>query len=156
MNKLCKSLIPLTLFLTSFAAFAGDKEVHHLPGVFLGFTNADSETEFTYGVEYEYKFNKNWGAGVIFETTPDGHSGDGVDVRLAQVFYHPTKVIRLGAGFGEEKIKGKKPKKKDIYRLSASYDFHVGNFGIAPTLAVDFIEGGSEAFVFGVAIIRPF
>lgn len=39
--------------------------------------------------------------------------------------------------------------------LTASYDYHIGDFGLAPTIAVDFIDG-HQAYVFGVALIRPF
>ena len=31
----------------------------------------------------------------------------------------------------------------------------IGDFGLAPVLAVDFIDG-EEAYVMGIAIIRPF
>jgi hypothetical protein len=39
--------------------------------------------------------------------------------------------------------------------LSASYEYLIGDFGLAPVLAVDFIDG-EEAYVMGIAIIRPF
>lgn len=29
---------------------------HHFPGIFVGATHAEDETNFTYGIEYEYKF----------------------------------------------------------------------------------------------------
>ena len=45
--------------------------------------------------------------------------------------------------------------KNTKYRASVSYDFHVGDFGIAPTLAFDFV-GSQTATVFGVAIVRAF
>ncbi|MEZ7972532.1 MAG: hypothetical protein QMC00_04195 [Pseudomonadales bacterium] len=40
-------------------------------------------------------------------------------------------------------------------RTSLSYDFHVGGFGIAPTLAVDFVDG-ETATVFGFAVVKAF
>jgi len=45
--------------------------------------------------------------------------------------------------------------KEDLTRISMSYDFHLANFGVAPTLAVDFIDG-ETATVFGVAFIKSF
>lgn len=141
--------------LGSAASLAAEGK-HHIPGLFLGATHVESETDFTWGIEYEYKFDANWGVGVVYEETPDGHDGDGVNVKVANLFYHPSSNWRFGIGYGEEKIEGKKPKTKDLYRLVGSYDFHVGDFGIAPTIAIDFIEGADDAWVFGVAIVRPF
>jgi hypothetical protein len=150
-HKLFASSLLLSASYTAFAA--GD--AHHFPGVFIGMTHAEGETEFTYGVEYEYKFNRSWGIGAIYEKTDNAHHKDGVTLKIAEVFYHPGKDIRLGLGFGEEKIGGDHPHTEDLYRLSASYDFHVGDFGIVPTFAVDFIND-EEAYVFGVAFVRPF
>lgn len=45
--------------------------------------------------------------------------------------------------------------KEDVIRTSISYDFHVGGFGVAPTLALDFVDG-ETATVIGVAFIKAF
>ena len=74
---------------------------------------------------------------------------------LASIYYHPTKNIRLGAGIGQERIGGGHPHEEDLYRISVAYDFHVKEFGIAPTIAVDFVDD-EEAIVFGIAFTRPF
>ncbi len=153
-----KSVSALTavVFLLLVAVQAGaasDKK--HFPGIFLGYTNANSHTDFTYGIEYEYKFNKEWGAGLVYEETNDAKKGKGITVKVASLFYHPYGNWRLGLGAGEEKIGGDAPYTKDLIRLSGSYEYHIGDFGIAPTFAVDFIDG-DEAYVLGVAILRPF
>jgi hypothetical protein len=142
------------LLISSCGVRAAD-DAHHFPGIFIGYTNALDETHFTYGVEYEYKFNSTWGAGAVYEKVDDAHHGDGVTVTLAGLFYHPLKNVRLGLGIGKEKIGGDHPHSEDLYRLSASYEYHIGDFGIAPTLAVDFIDS-EKAYVFGVAFVRPF
>lgn len=152
--KTISTLIGTGLLLTSSAALAASN-AKHLPGVFIGATHAKSKTEFTFGVEYEYKFNRNWGAGAVFERTNDAHKGDGVAVALGSVYYHPNNNVRLGLGYGEERIRGAHPHTESLVRVSASYDYHLGDFGVAPTLAVDFVDG-DEAWVFGIAIIRPF
>lgn len=145
----------LSLVLTTSAVQAASDDEQHFPGLFIGATNFDSETELTYGIEYEYKFSKQWGAGLVYEKTSDAHHGDGVTVKLASVYLHPWKDLRLGAGFGEEKVGGHHPHSENLTRVSASYDFHVAGLGIAPTLAFDFIDG-ETATVFGIAIIKPF
>lgn len=136
-----------------FAQAAGDKQ--HYPGVFLGATNFKSETDFTLGVEYEYKFQEHWGLGGVYERTKEGHKGDGVNVWVASLYYHPNDSWRLGAGLGQEKIGGAHPHTEDLYRISAVYEVKYNKFIIAPTLAVDFIDR-EEAIVFGVAILFPF
>jgi len=110
---------------------------------------------FTYGVEYEYKFSQYWGLGAIYEKIDDAHHGDGVTITVAELFYHPMNNVRVGFGVGKEKIGGAHPHSEDLYRISANYEFHVGDFSIDPTIAVDFIDS-EQAYVFGLAFIRPF
>ena len=142
------------LLITSAQTLAAS-EAHHLPGIFIGYTHAEHENEFTYGIEYEYKINADWGVGAVYEKTDDAHHEDGVTVKLAQVYYHTPQHIRLGVGIGKEKIGGDHPHTEDLYRVSASYEYHVGDFAIEPTIAVDFIDG-EEAYVLGIAFVRPF
>ena len=84
-----KTLIAAGIFaaLSALPAVASsDESPKHIPGIFLGFTNFESETEFTYGIEYEYKFSKQWGAGLVYERTDEGHDGDGTDLALAALY----------------------------------------------------------------------
>lgn len=153
----------LATLATSTAFASNDESPKHIPGVFVGYTTADSETEFSYGIEYEYKFSKLWGAGVVYEKTDEAHHGAGVDIALAAIYVHPWKELRVGLGFGKESVGSytdhdhhyHKGYKENVVRTSLSYDFHVGDFGIAPTLAVDFIDG-ETATIIGVAFVRAF
>lgn len=153
--KISKYFVLGTLIgLCSFPSLASG-DAKHIPGVFVGATRIDSETDFTFGIEYEYKFNQNWGAGAVYERTNDAHHGDGVGVWVVSAFYHPVTNVRLGLGAGKERVGGGHPHTENLVRASASYDFHVGDFGVAPTIAVDFVDN-DEALVFGVAITKPF
>jgi hypothetical protein len=134
---------------------AASEETHHTVGVFLGASNIDDETDFSYGFEYEYKFNQTWGIGPVYEKTDDAHHGDGVEVKLISLYAHIQPAIRLGVGYGEEKVGGDHPHSEDLIRVSAAYDFHVGGFGIAPTIALDFVDG-ERAEVFGIAFSKSF
>ena len=163
---LAASIVATLATSSAFASSTGEMP-KHIPGVFVGFTNVNSETDFSYGVEYEYKFSKLWGAGLVYEKTDDAHHGAGIDVALAALYLHPWKALRLGVGFGQEKVGSytdnsdphhphyHSSHKEDLVRTSVSYDFHVGDFGIAPTLAFDFVNGNT-ATIFGVAIVRAF
>jgi len=169
-NKMLLAAGVLATLVTS-SVFASTNEGHaapkHIPGVFVGYTNANSETEFSYGLEYEYKISKLWGAGVVFEKTDDAHHGAGVDVALAAVYLHPWKELRVGLGFGKETVGSytdnsdshhphyHSSHKENLIRTSVSYDFHIGDFGIAPTLAFDFVDG-ETATILGIAFVRPF
>ena len=146
-------LLAMSFIISTNVIAAAD--ARHFPGIFVGYTNANDETHFTYGLEYEYKFNHTWGIGGVYEKIDDAHHGDGVTVTVAELFYHPLNNLRFGVGIGKEKIGGAHPHTEDLYRLTASYEYHIGDFGLEPTLAVDFIDG-EKAYVFGVALIRPF
>jgi len=158
-----KLLATSLLLLTTNLSFASSGEEHHFPGIFLGATTIDSETDFSYGFEYEYKFSKLWGAGLVYEKTDDAHHGAGVDVALASIYLHPWKELRIGAGFGQEKVGSftdhdhhyHKSHEENLVRASLSYDFHIGGFGVAPTIAVDFVDG-ETATIIGVAFIKAF
>lgn len=146
-------LVLILCFTTSIVCAAGDKK--HFPGIFLGATHFDSETEFTYALEYEYKFTSQWGVGAIYEKTDDAHHGDGTTLKIASLYYHPYPYLRVGLGAGKEKVGGDHPHSEDLYRVSLNYDYHIGKINLEPTIAVDFIDG-EQAIVFGIALVRPF
>ncbi len=148
------------LLMSSSLALASSEEhgamKHHIPGVFIGATtDAHDKTELTFGIEYEYRFNHQYGVGAIYETSPDGHDGEGVTVMLVGGFWHPKDGWRLGAGVGQEKIEGAHPVEESLVRVGAAYDFHVGGLGVAPTFNLDMVDG-ENIFVYGVAISKAF
>ncbi len=159
-NNTLKKIAVLSFALFSTSVLATAKGNHHFPGIFVGATTIESETDFSYGFEYEYKFNRTWGAGFVVENTNNAHEGAGVEVKLASAYFHPGKHhhVRIGLGFGEEKvngINGHASHREDLIRASLNYDIVVGDFEIAPTIAFDFVDGETSA-ILGVAFIRPF
>ncbi len=145
--------IALTVFTLSTNAYASEK--HHFPGVFLGATTIASKTDFSWGLEYEYKFADRWGVGAVYEETNNALDGIGIEVKLASLYFHPINHMRLGLGFGEEKVKGGFNIEEDLVRVSASWEVPVSSFEIAPTLAYDFVDGNTSV-VIGAAFIYPF
>lgn len=147
----------LLLFLCSVigAQLHAKEGYHHFPEIFIGATYANSETEFTYAFEYEYKFDNKLGAGLIYEKIAEAHHGDGITIQIAAMYYHPTDAIRIGIGLGQEKIGGHHPHTEKLMRVSASYEYHFTHFSVAPTISVDFIDD-ENALVFGVGFIKPF
>lgn len=148
-------IMAATLFSLSSGALQAAGDATHYPGIFIGTTTFNGETDTTLGFEYEYKFNPYFGVGGVWERSKDGHDGDGVNVWVGSFFYHPTEHWRLGFGFGEERIGGYKTKHHSLMRVSAAYEFFGDGYIIAPELAVDFI-GDEEATVAGVSILFPF
>ncbi len=148
-----KLAILLLALLAPISAMA--ENYRHVAGAFIGATHFDSETESTLGIEYEYRFSPKWGVGAVYERSADAHHGDGVTVVLGSMFYHPDNHWRLGVGIGEEQVGGGHPHTETLFRVSGNYDFHFDNFGIAPTVAVDFIDG-ETAYVAGVAFTVAF
>ena len=128
---------------------------HHFPEIFLGVTTFDSETKFSYALEYEYKFTEQWGTGFIYERTDKAHHGDGTTLKIAALYYHPKPFFRFGLGVGKEKVGGHHPHEEDLVRVVSSYDYHFESFSVAPTFAVDFIDG-ERAYIVGVGFIKPF
>lgn len=156
MKKTTSALILLSMMSAAPAVMAEASSNKHVVGLFLGASNIDDETDFSYGLEYEYKFNNTWGVGPVIEKTNDAHHGDGVTVKLLSVYAHVTSSVRLGLGYGKEEIGGAHPHSEDLIRASAAYDFHFdGGFGIAPTVAIDFVDG-EQAEIFGIAFTKSF
>ena len=149
------------LVLVSSTSLASDSEghefKHHAPGIFLGSSDKrGGGDELSIGFEYEYRFNPTWGAGVVYEHTPDAHDSDGVSVFIANAYVHPYAGWRFGLGAGREKVHGGSSHYDWVYRVGAAYDFHVGQFAIVPSLSLDMADGGDNVLVYGVGLLWPF
>ena len=127
----------------------------HYLGIFIGILDVDGETDTTLGIEYEYKFTPAWGVGLVYEDASNAHHGDGVSSTIAALYFHPHAGWRLAAGLGREKVGGDHGHTEDLARIGVAYDFHVGGFGVAPTLNFDRVDG-ETAKVYGIAIIKGF
>ncbi|GAB3019886.1 hypothetical protein GCM10027098_13810 [Bowmanella dokdonensis] len=57
---------------SSLSAASGPFKAQVL-GVFYGITDTNHASEDTLGLEYEYPFTPAWGAGLIWEKTPELH-----------------------------------------------------------------------------------
>jgi hypothetical protein len=151
--------VGLSLFNTAGAATKPDSHHdilhHHVPGLFLGVTSGDGEDTFTVGLEYEYMLNQHFGIGAVYERSPDRHHGDGTAIGLLTLNWHPQGAWRILAGAGRERVFDSKAHEYSVYRVGASYDFHLGKFGIAPSVALDFVNNKTN-IVYGFALVRPF
>lgn len=158
-------------------ATAGEHEEHefhrHHLSVFLGATTADvevhggegeagaeseegetggettRETEASIGLDYEYRLNRRWGVGFLFDYV----AGDArTSVAGIPVILHPVGGLKLLAAPGLEHHEGEN---EFLVRLGLMYDFEVGGWTIAPAVNVDFVDS-EETYVYGVNIGRGF
>jgi hypothetical protein len=135
----------------------------HHAGVLLGGSSLRSETGFTIGGDYEYRFTKYVGLGVQAE-----HAfGELKETVFAfPVFFHPGGGLRLATGPGFERFTGELPTGTNedvheeetehdqethfLWRMQVLYDFPVGKrYTITPNIAVDF-QSGRQVWVYGV------
>jgi len=148
-----------TLAFSGMPAIASDDSHHefkkNVVGVFGGFTNVDGDTHGTFGLEYERRISQEFGVGVIFETTPGAHHGDGTSIYMGLLHFHPWQELRVSVGYGKEDIHHEGAHSVDVWRAGIAYDFHVGGLGIAPSINFDRIDGHT-AKVFGVALTKGF
>ena len=160
------AIVFATLLLSPSLALAGSDDHHatddhgagekHIVGLFFGATrDAHHDTDATAGIEYEYKFTRQFGIGAIWENSPDADDGEGVSVYLASLYWHPHAGWRLGLGAGEEKVHGSHGHTEDLVRASVAYDWHVGGIMIAPTFSVDLVDSESSE-VLGVTFSKAF
>jgi len=146
----------LIVLLFNANVYAADKKQdkkHHI-GAFIGVLD-NSETDTVVGIEYEFKFDKNWGAGVVYEDANNAHNGAGSSSAIGSVYYHPAAGWRFGVGAGSEKIGGPISNTETLYRVGVAYEFNVGGVGIAPSFSVDKVDG-ETANVYGVAVVYSF
>ncbi len=99
-----KILPILTLAFLATTPYASSDESDYFAGIFLGVASIDSKTEFSYGIEYEYKLAQLWGAGLLYEKTNEAHHGNDVNVTLTSAYIHPWKGLRIGSGVGQERV----------------------------------------------------
>ncbi len=144
------TFLALISLAANAAAFSDNhhSDKHHQLGIFAGETSANSEKEFTYALEYEYKFDKNYGFGVTLENVNGAH--EDIRVSVASLYYHPTSNFRLGIGYGREKAEGHDS--ESLVRYSLAYDFHINeSMTFGPTFALDKIDGHTSR-VYGLAL----
>ncbi len=158
MKKLMLSFAIL-LSLNTIPAFASGldhKFKKHVVGIFAGITKTKYSSENSYGLEYEFRFNRMWGVGVVYEDTPDSHDDhhghfDDVSIQLGSVYWH-YGAFRAGLGVGQEKIHGAHSYTENVVRASLAYDFHLTDtIGIAPSFSLDRVNEQNNK-VYGVVI----
>lgn len=157
MHRLVATIIFCFGFVTD-GAFAAEPDEAYQPhkhaSLFLGSGTErkrggrEKEIGIAVGADFQYSFHPRWGIGGVFEALGKNTLRD-VVVALP-ISYRPNKSWRLFAGPGYEFTA---TKDKALLRVGAGYEIKLdGNWSVAPELIADFIDGGAQTLLMGVAI----
>jgi len=114
-------------------------------GLFLGGTRKGGENGFSFGVEYVRRLSKYLGIGAAFESTPKLDRERIVILPMAVFFPWRELTVTVAPGVEFEDGDG-----SVMLRLGAGWEFEVAeHFTLSPEFNVDFVDGGSTAFVLG-------
>ena len=107
--------------------------------IFGGATTIDGTSYGTVGIDYEHRFGRAWGLGVLADWVLG--TGEGREVIVAPaIFFHPFDRIRIDFAPGVELIP-EEDATEFMLRLGIDYDFEVGeHWVIAPNVNVDFVN----------------
>ena len=142
-------------FTTASAAEPGEAyHPHQQAALFLGGGaerkrgGREKQIGIAVGGEYEYWFHPRWAIGGVFEALGKNTLRD--IVIAVPVSFRPAPNWRLFAGPGYEFTDNKD---KALLRIGVGYEIELdGNWSVAPELIADFIDGGAQTLLFGVAI----
>ena len=121
-------------------------------GVGTEFGSRRDSTGFAAGVEYERRLEGSWGIGGLFELL--GQDTERNYVLVVPVSYYFAGNWRVSAGPGIEST----PEHDSwVIRLAAGYSYHLsGGWSLSPEASLDYVEGGDQIMVFGLALGRSF
>ena len=109
----------------------------------------EDEDAFTIGIDYEYRLNYRFGAGVVAE-----YAVDPLDATtfLGALDVHLYKGLVMQLGVGVEFIEGDA---NELGRIGMLYEFEFGHLTFSPQLHWD-VTSAEDSVVFGFAIGRNF
>jgi hypothetical protein len=115
---------------------------HHV-ALFVGASNNDHEIDLSLGAEYELRFRRIVGGGVLIDRA-GGRAGS--TVVGVGVWIHPVGDFKFLLAPG---LEFRNDSTEFLVRVGAAYDFHIKSFSISPTFNVDFVDS-EEILVYGV------
>jgi hypothetical protein len=151
-------ILPI-LWIVSAGALAAE-EGHHPPNhiaLLIGHAEEEKsdghhESGSMVGVEYFREIHPKWRLGVAFEQETFGDNHDRAGVLALPVSYFLTRQLRLFAAPGIE-FRDKGEPDKFMFRVGLGYQFDLTKrISIAPEAQVDFIAGGTQVYVFALAL----
>ena len=133
---------------------AHNESGHSHLAVFLGAGEEDieghQESAKAIGIVYEYRFPSGWDIGAALERLElDGHANT---IALIPGGYHFSNGLRLLVAPGYQFASGS-AKDKWLFRAGISYEIHISErWTMAPEVFKEFLQGGGDTWMAGVAI----
>lgn len=114
-------------------------------------TNFEHEsTDFTLGIDYEYRLSEMFGVGLFGEVVFAEHDETLIGVPF---FIHmkksPVKIVLAPGMVFAEDHHGQKHE-EFMFRSGLGYDIHLDTFSITPTVNADFVDG-DVSLAYGIA-----
>ncbi|SRR6056297_167561 len=161
----CLCLVSIQLFAQHEVHVENDSHAFHKSHIALfgGATSnfSHNSTHLSAGLDYEYRWNKSFGTGLIVEyVNVEGgefiggfplfvHVGKGFKITLSPIFinkeHHPEETTHHGEA---ERIT------TFAFRTGVGYTFHLGTISLEPALFFD--AGESNALVYGLTLGKGF
>jgi hypothetical protein len=156
-RSISKNFVVMNLFLLSLSSFAnksfasGDEQPKHILGGFIGTSMEERRDEnFTFAIEYEYKFSPKWGLGAMVE-----HASGDLDfniVALPIAYRHRHWKFSIAPGIEKSKHHGS----EHLIRLGVEHTFLLDkHWEVSPKVNVDFVDG-HKVLVLGLIISKAF
>lgn len=153
----------LLMILAGGQAIAADDHGfhrHHAAISAGGMTPLDEkgETSLALGVDYEYRFDERWGAGVVADAVLGSHKR--AALFATGVSFRPTPRLRVGTGPGFELVEKDKPdggtknKAYFVWGFHGYYEFHMGNYAVGPVIFLDFVGETETNVTYALSIGR--
>lgn len=131
---------------------------HHHVGIFAGGATRyrapdreEEETGFAAGVEYEYRFARPWGVGLLWEGVTTDHARDAILV--VPLNWHPWEWLKLSVAPGVELVEH--GDHEIVLRVAAAYEIELGKWNLAPEISWD-LTPESQTVVYGLSVGRRF
>ncbi len=133
------------LSIVSYSAARAADHDHHA-ALFLGATTGSGHTNFTTGLDYEYRFHPTWGIGLLGDVA---WSNPAHTIVGLPIFVHPVDGWKVFAAPGMSIVSGHSHYNT---RVGTGYDFHLDDaWSLGPAAAVDIGESAPH-WVYGVSL----
>ncbi len=130
-------------YCTANAQQSSTAEPHHL-SVFVGGSHVEDLTEFTIGLDYEYRINYFLGVGSVIEYATENINATSL---LFVADLHIWRGFAIQAGPGVEFRNGESAA---VGRIGGLYEFEFSDYTLSPQVHVD-ITDQENTLVFGLA-----
>ena len=123
---------------------------HHVSMMFGGTDSDEFDTEYTFALDYDYRFNARASLGAVVQ-----HATGDLDATtllgIADVRVWDGLTVRLGPG-----VEFNDDDDVFVFRVGGLYEIEFDTYTMAPQIHYDIHDGAEDTIVFGLAVGRSF